>query len=146
MWELDHKEGWGPKKWCFQIVELEKTLESPLTQEDQTNHSWRKSTLSIHWKDWCWSGSSNTLGTRCEEPTHWKRLMLGKIEGKGRKGWQKMRWLDSTTNSMNMNLSKLWEILEDRKPWCAAVHGVTKCWIRLSDWTDWTHTLKDWMA
>ena len=57
-----------------------------------------------------------------------KTLMLGKIEGKGRKGWQK-----STTNSMNMNLSKLWEILEDRKPWCAAVHGVTKCWMRLSD-------------
>ena len=69
-----------------------------------------------------------------------KTLMLGKIEGKERKGWQRMRRLDSTTNSMNMNLSKLWEILEDRKPWCAAVHGVTNCWIWLSDWIDWTHT------
>ena len=57
-----------------------------------------------------------------------KTLMLGKIEGKRRKGWQRMTWLDSTTKSMNMNLSTLWEIVEDRGAWNVTVHGVTKSW------------------
>ena len=57
-----------------------------------------------------------------------KILMLGKTEGKRKRGWQRMRWLDSITDSTDMNLSKLWEIVKDRGPWCAAVHVVVKSW------------------
>ena len=111
------KEGWMPKNWCFWVVVLEKTLESPVDckikpVKPEGNQPWI-----------------------LEEPTHWKRLMLGKTVGKRRRGWQSMTLLFGITDSMDMNLSKLQEIVETRGAWHAAVPGLKKSRTRLSDWT-----------
>ena len=94
MWELDYKERWESKNWCFWTVVLEKTLSEPLgLQGDPTSPSKRRSVLGVHWKDWCWSWSSNTLATWCQELTHWRRpwcwerFKAGEGDDRGWDGW-----------------------------------------------------------
>ena len=99
MWQLDCKEGWALKKWCLWTVVLEKTLESLGLQGDQTSQSWRKSTLNIHWKDWCWSWSTSILATWWEEPTYWKRPWCWERLRAGEEGDDRERdgWIASLT-------------------------------------------------
>ena len=95
MWELDYKESWAVKNWCFWTVVFEKTLESPLDcQEMQPIHPKRKSVLGVHRKDWCWSWNSSILAIWCEELIRWKRLWCwerlkagGEGDDKGWDGW-----------------------------------------------------------
>ena len=127
IWELDHKESWALKNWCFWTVILEKTLESPLDCKKSNQSILKKISAEYSLEGLMLKLKFQYFGHLMRRTDSLeKTLILGKIEGRRRRGWQRMRWFYGIIDALDMSLSKLQESVIDREAWSAEIHGVEK--------------------
>ena len=142
MWELDCEESWALKNWCFELWCWRRLLRVPWTARRSNQSILKEISHGYSLVELMLKLKRQYFGHLMQRTDSFeKTLMLGKIEGRRRRRWQRMRCLDGITDSMHMGLGKLRELVMDRKAWCAVIHRVAKNRTRLIDWTElnWLH-------